>query len=336
MIMSRNKNLLILLALVFWLFQPDLCAEIKKVAQTGYQFLKIDADARGAAMGSALTLAGQGASSMFYNPAGMSQQSAGLDFFSTHTNWLDDISYFSLGISKDMGIIGVVGFCLQTADYGEIIGTQVADNEAGYIETGNLNVDAALFGVSFARSLTDRFSVGGQIKFVSQNLGQSLVPGKEDEGVTQENKTSTMAYDFGTIYYPEVNSFRFGMSVRNFSRDIKYEDDPFQLPLTFTIGSAVDVSDFIGALGNLHDLLLSVDAVHPRDYTERINVGFEYGYNQMLFLRGGYKFNHDTEGLSLGAGVTLPMGGFGTHLNYSFNNANRFDPVHRITLGLSF
>ena len=161
--MSHNKNLLILLALVLGLFQPDLRAEIKKVAQTGYQFLKIDADARGAAMGSALTLAGQGASSMFYNPAGMSRQSAGLDFFSTYTNWLDDISYFSLGVSKDMGIIGVVGLCLQTADYGEIIGTQVAANEDGYIETGNLNVDAGLFGVSFARNLTDRFSVGGQI-----------------------------------------------------------------------------------------------------------------------------------------------------------------------------
>ena len=39
-----------------------LSAEIKKVAQSGYQFLKIDADARAAAMGGAFTIVGIGAS----------------------------------------------------------------------------------------------------------------------------------------------------------------------------------------------------------------------------------------------------------------------------------
>lgn len=195
---------------------------------------------------------------------------------------------------------------------------------------------ASMIGLSLARSLTDRFSVGGQIKFAAQALGKSLVPGREDEAVTQENKTSVLAFDFGTIYYPGENSFRFGMSVRNFSSDIKYEDDPFPLPLTFTIGSALDITDFFHLLGDQHDLLLSVDAVHPRDYTERINIGIEYGFNNMLFVRSGYKFNHDTEGLSMGAGLSLPLGGMMTHLNYSFNDANYFDPVSRITLGMSF
>lgn len=53
--------------------------------------------------------------------------------------------------------------------------------------------------------------------------------------------------------------------------------------------------------------LLSINFIYNRahfDYTERVNIGFEYGYNKMLFLRGGYKFNHDTEGLSLGLGFS--------------------------------
>ncbi|MBC8401488.1 MAG: PorV/PorQ family protein [Candidatus Marinimicrobia bacterium] len=329
--MTRNKNFLILLVLMLGLFQPDLNAEMKKVAQAGYQFLKIDADARAAAMGSAVTLAGSGASSMFYNPAGLTEQVAGLDFFSTQTYWLADIRYFTLGLTKNLGQIGVVGFSLHTADYGKIIGTRVADNDAGFIETGNVDVDASAFGISFARGLTDRFSVGGQVKFVSQNLGKTLMPDGE-----KTNTTSGLAYDFGTIYYPGVKSFRFGMSVRNFSQDLKYEDDTFPLPLTFTIGSALDVTDFLGIIGENHDLLFEIDAIHPRDYTERINLGWEYGFKKMLFLRGGYKFNHDTEGLSLGFGLSLSVAGIMTNLSYSFNDAVDFSPINRISVGLSY
>ena len=82
-------------------------------------------------------------------------------------------------------------------------------------------------------------------------------------------------------------------------------------------------------------LLFEVDAVHPIDYTERVNIGFEYGYNKMLFLRGGYKFNHDTEGLSLGVGFSLQLLGFMTNLSYSFNDAGDFSPVNRISVGVS-
>ncbi|MFH1851242.1 MAG: PorV/PorQ family protein [Candidatus Neomarinimicrobiota bacterium] len=329
--MTLNNRIIILLVLCLGLFKPELNAEIKKVAQAGYQFLKIDTDARAAAMGGAITLVGTGASSMFYNPAGMTEQSASVDFFSTQTYWLADISYFSLGVTKDLGKVGVIGFSLHTADYGQVIGTRVADNDAGFIETGDVAVDAMAMGISFARGLTDQFSVGGQVKYVSQSLGKTLMPDGE-----KSNNTKGLAYDFGTMYYPGVKSFRFGMGVRNFSKDFKYEDDSFPLPLTFTIGAAADVTDFLGSLGVNHDLLIEIDAVHPRDYTERINLGWEYGFKKMLYLRGGYKFNHDTEGLSLGFGLSLPVAGFMTRLSYSFNDAGDFSPVNRISAGFCF
>lgn len=329
--MNRNNRNFIFLVVLLGLFNPELNAEIKKVAQTGYQFLKIDTDARAAAMGGANLLVGTGANAMFYNPAGMTEQSASVDFFSTQTNWIADISYFTLGVTKDLGVIGVVGFSLHTSDYGPIIGTRVADNAAGFIETGNVAMEASAMGISFARRLTDRFAVGGQVKYVSQNLGETLMP----DGV-KSNKTDGLAYDFGTIYYPGVKSFRFGMSVRNFAKDFKYEDDSFSLPLTFTIGAALDVTDFYGSFGENHDLLIELDAVHPRDYTERIHVGWEYGFRKMLYFRGGYKFNHDTEGLALGFGLSLPVAAVEVKLGYSFNDAGDFSPVSRFSVGFFF
>ena len=324
-------RIIIFVALLIGSTMTKLNAEIKKVAQSGYQFLKIDADARAAAMGGAFILVGTGASSMFYNPAGMTEQPASIDFFSTQTNWLADIGYYSLGVTKKLGNFGVIGFSMQTSDYGSIIGTRVADNTAGFIETGNIEVEALAMGVSFAKSLTDRFSVGGQVKFVSQSLGNTLMP----DGSEKSNKTDGLAYDFGTIYYPGIKSFRFGMGVRNFSKNFKYEDDSFPLPLTFTMGVALDVMDFVGSFGENHNLLVEVDAVHPIDYTERVNMGIEFGFKKIFFLRGGYKFNHDTEGLSLGVGFSIRLIGLMTKLSYSFNDAGSFSPVNRISIGIS-
>ena len=328
---TMKIRIIIFVALLIGSTMTKLNAEINKVAQSGYQFLKIDADARAAAMGGAFILVGTGASSMFYNPAGMTEQPLSIDFFSTQTNWLADIGYYTLGVTKKLGNFGVIGFSMQTSDYGSIIGTRVADNTAGFIETGNVEVEALAMGISFAKSLTDRFSVGGQVKFVSQSLGNTLMP----DGAEKSNKTDGLAYDFGTIYYPGIKSFRFGMGVRNFSKNFKYEDDSFPLPLTFTMGVALDVMDFVGSFGENHNLLVEVDAVHPIDYTERVNMGIEYGFKKIFFLRGGYKFNHDTEGLSLGVGFSLRLIGLMTKLSYSFNDAGSFSPVNRISIGIS-
>ena len=178
---------------------------------------------------------------------------------------------------------------------------------------------------------------------MSQSLGNTLMP----DGSEKSNKTDGLAYDFGTIYYPGIKSFRFGMGVRNFSKNFKYEekeilsneesffDDSFPLPLTFTMGVALDVMDFVGSFGENHNLLVEVDAVHPIDYTERVNMGIEYGFKKIFFLRGGYKFNHDTEGLSLGVGFSIRLIGLMTKLSYSFNDAGSFSPVNRISIGIS-
>ena len=49
--MTMKIRIIIFVALLIGATMTKLNAEIKKVAQSGYQFLKIDADARAAAMG---------------------------------------------------------------------------------------------------------------------------------------------------------------------------------------------------------------------------------------------------------------------------------------------
>ena len=116
----------------------------KKLAQTGFQFLSVGTDARATAMGEAFTTIEGSPMSLFYNPAGMARLSSFFEFSANRTTWIADIDYYSgsLAINPEQGRYGVFGLSFLFVDYGEIIGTVVAPNEQGFIETGNVSPNA--------------------------------------------------------------------------------------------------------------------------------------------------------------------------------------------------
>ncbi|MCJ7811911.1 PorV/PorQ family protein, partial [bacterium] len=252
------------------------------------------------------------------------------------TDWLVDISYNCGGLVVNLGNWGSVGASVIYADYGgNIIGTRRDPGELGYVETTepgeSLDVGAYAVGLSYARRLTNKFSIGGQVKYAYQHLGENLT----NTGNISQNECSGMAYDFGTIFYPGFKSLRLGMSIRNFSPEFKYVEETFELPLTFTLGFAMDVLDLMSE-EHSNSLLISVDATHPRDYTERINVGGEFTFMDIIALRVGYKYNYDEEGLTGGAGLKYSLGRLNVELGYSYSQLDVFDSVNRISVGLSY
>jgi len=328
----KKLTIFLIFVFLFTVFIMPAHSGLKKTGQTGLQFLKVDMSARAAAMGGAFGMIGNDASALFYNPAGIAHSQLDGDVFVTRTEWIADISYIAGGLVQNLGNLGKVGFSFVTCDYGDIIGTRVTSTEKGYVDTGNLDVGAFAIGMAYARQWTDKFTIGGQIKYASQRLGANLLA----DGGIAENKVSGTAYDFGTIFYPGFKSFRMGMNIRNFSEQLKYQETSFQLPLTFVISFAMDVLDFMGE-EHENNLLIAVDAIHPRDYTERIHLGSEYWFmNNMVALRAGYKFNYDLEGISLGFGFKKSISGLDVKLDYSYSDVDIFDAVNRISLGVSF
>jgi hypothetical protein len=316
------------------LFAVPAQSQIKKLAQTGLQFLKIDVSPRAAAMGGAYTMAGNDASALFYNPAGTARMESSADLFVSQTQWIADIDYFAAAFAKDMGNWGTFGASLLFADYGDdMIGAQVANNERGYDLTGTVDIGAYAIGLAYSKALTDKFAIGGQVKYAYQQLGSNvLVAG----GNPVKNDVGGFAFDFGTIFYPGFESLQIGMSVNNFSGQYTYEDEPFQLPLTFKISAALNVMD-LGFMGeHSNPLLLSVDALHPRDYTERVHLGAEYVFSDIVALRAGYKFNYDEESFSAGLGLRKSFGQMKVKLDYAYSQLDIFDSVNRVSLGIAF
>lgn len=302
----------------------------EKLAQTGFQFLSVSQDARATALGGAYATVENTNSALFYNPAGMAQIDENFSLSVNYFNWIADIGHASLSATytPSNGEYGVFGLSVQSVDYGVLEGTMLATNTPGYYETENFSPNALAVGVGYARALTDKFRVGGQIKYVGQNLGNSVVPG----GITKSNVASGMAFDFGTIYNTGFKSLKFGMFVRNFSQELKFEEEGFQLPLIFKLGISVNAMDFIFPEITNQKILFSVDVAHPRSHIEYINIGTEYSYQDLLALRLGYISAQDEQSFTFGLGLNA----MGIGIDYAFTPFGLFNSVHRFSLTFSY
>ncbi|RMF06811.1 MAG: DUF3308 domain-containing protein [Candidatus Neomarinimicrobiota bacterium] len=324
-------------------FLTAAAAKDKKIAQTGFQFLSVTSDARASGMGEAMTTVQDHSTALFFNPAGMARSQNFLEVNFSQNTWIAGILHNSVSLSFAPmdGRYGVLGFSMQSVDYGEVQGTMVWPNDQGFIDTEVFHPTAFCIGVGYARALSDRFSVGGHIKSAYQYLGKSVVPETDTTFTVDKNTLSTLAYDFGTIYETGWKEFAFGMSVRNFSQEIKYQSEGFQLPLTFRIGASINLLDFdplhFLALPGTKDprLLLSVDAIHPRSYAERMNIGLEYNLFDLLYLRYGFLVNYDERSSTVGFGLSKSLGKHFLSIDYAYTPFGIFDSVQKFSIQIA-
>ena len=308
---------------------------LSKTAQSTMNFLLVSTSSRAAGMGDAFTTLGNGAESMFYNPAGLTETKNEFDINLNYTQWIADINYLSGAAAWNIGDYGVIGINLITIDYGNIKGTSLLLDEfsAGYVDNGDINnVGAYCVGLSYAKPISNEFSIGGTIKLAGQNLGQNFI----STGL-KDNNAAKLAFDAGVLYKTGYKDFTFGMSIRNFATNIKREEIEEQLPLVFALGSSINVIDLVDAeLANDNTLLFSVDFLHHNNYSERFNLGFEYTYSKMLSLRGGYQTNRDLASWSGGVGFLTTILSYDVEFNYSYSAFEFFNDVNRISLAFSF
>jgi hypothetical protein len=334
--------LLVTLFSVGFLSENSTAQENEKLAQTGFKFLSVVSDARGASMADAMTSLQIGSSALFFNPAGMAGLSTFFDVSGSTNQWIADITHtaFSLAINPFNGDYGVIGFSAQYVSYGDFYGTVVnRASPQGYDDTGIFSLNALALGLGYAKQISDKFSVGGQIKWIRQDLGESTIPVNIRSNPTNENiriadtsktsnKMSPLVFDFGTQFRTGIKSLVFGMSVRNFSKEVKYVDEGIQAPMVFTLGVSMDVMDLLEKLPFEQSLFVCLDASHYRDHPEQLKVGLDYKIMNMFSLRAGYASNNDQNDFTYGLGITK----YGFSFDYSYTPYGVFKNVQRYTV----
>jgi hypothetical protein len=345
---KKTYGLLVSVLMGSLLMSSGYAQDNQKLAQTGFQFLSVVSDARLAAMAEATTSLQTNSSALFSNPAGMAGMENFIDVTASINQWIADIKHYTFGMAlcPAKGNYGVIGLSIQSVDYGEFYGTRV--NSAvplGYDDTGIFKLNALALGIGYAKQLTDRFCVGAHVRWVRQDLGTSVIavnirPDTSDptglrriaDTSTVTTKVSPFVFDFGTQFKTGFKSLVFGMSVKNFSKEVKYADEGFHAPLVFTLGISMNLMDLIDENSLNHSLSISIDASHYNDHPEQIKVGLEYRFMNALSLRGGYANDNGGNGLSFGLGVSQ----FGFAFDYAYTPFGVFDKVQRMTTRFTF
>jgi len=313
-----------------------------KLAQAGMKFLSVGQFARQGALADAFTAGEAYAASMFYNPAGMARLGAFADISFGQTQWIADIKhlYAAVAISPFSGDYGVLGIQAQYVDYGTVEHTIRLNSEVGpgYIDLGTIKPYAYMVGVSYARALTNKFSIGGSVKWVRQDLGEGVIEVDTTFSPSKKirNSLGVPAFDFGILYHTGFKSLTFGMTVRNFAREVSYIKENFQLPLAFKMGLTMNALDLAEIPPDRQSLLLAVDAEHPRDYPEQLKFGAEYSFMNTVDLRIGYVFPADEHGVCYGLGLHQQLMGARFSIDYAYTPFGVFTAVHRWSLAFAY
>ncbi len=344
----KKFSLFLIISVLFGLNQTDLHSQIfrdiTKVGTTAGQFLKIGPGARALAMGGTYVGVSDDIYAIYYNPAGVAINKGNGQVAFNHTNWLADINYDFAAASINIESFGSLFLSVTSLRVPEdkVRTFEYPEGNGQYWDASSVS-----FGFGYARSLTDRFSIGFHAKYIQESVWNSTASG--------------FALDVGTYYVTPFNDLVIGASISNFGskmkldgRDIQlnydpddnpftgpnnipanYEMDKYDLPLTFRIGFSMDVikTRYIR-------VKTAFDATHPNDNVEYLNAGIELAYDELFFLRGGYKsiFLSDSEqSFTLGAGLNYEIShGLNIRVNYAYGDYGRLKNIQYFDVGIIF
>ncbi len=275
------------------------------------QFLKIPTSARAVGIGGAQVAVASGVSSIAFNPAGMLTVSdLGVGF--SYTHWFADITHSYAGVVKNFPGIGAVGlsFVLLTTD--DMVETTPAFPEG----TGRyFRASDYAISIAYARQVTDQFRVGVNGKFIQSYLFNT------------ELGASSFAFDIGTLYDIPILRSHIGVSLTNIGKDVKFLQEQYSLPTALRFGVVVDVLQ-----QEQNRLIGTFQISRLNDSEEQYNIGTEYVFQDMIALRGGWKFAYDHENFTLGLGFKLNALGLNSTLDYGYNNFKYLPGTHSFTL----
>jgi hypothetical protein len=326
-----------------------------RVGTTAANFLEIGYGSAGNAMGDASVASVNDLSAIYWNPARLAYLQQNEAQF-MYQPWFADINTAFTAVGLVSPTLGTFALGFIHVGYGDMeVTTMEMQDGTGEMYSAN---DYTI-NLVYARRLVNWFTFGAGVKYISSqiwhcnanalalDLGVVVnthflsMTGKRDDGITIgmsiANYGTKMKYDGMDLLQPidqnpdENGDYKYAEG--------QYKTQAWELPLIFRIGAA-----FHPIVSASQRVTLEIDALHPNNNSESVNIGAQYQYNLptfgSFFLRGGYKalFMEDSEyGLSLGAGIlSRMMDNFALRIDYAFRDIGVLGKTHSYTVSFLF
>jgi len=326
-----------------------------RVGTTAANFLEMGVGSAAGAMGDAQVASVRDLSSVYWNAAGLAYMDKNEVQFS-YQPWIADIDVAFVAGGVVVPRIGTLALSVISMNYGRTDVTTL-DRQEGTGETYSAAEYAASF--SYARKLAQWFSFGASVKYVTSNIWHM--------------NASAMAMDLGVLVNTHFLSptgerrdgMTIGMSISNYGTRMQYDGmdllrpidilpnengnykdvegqfrlQQWELPLILRLGVAV-----YPIVTKSQKLTIAVDALHPNNNSESLNLGTEYGYlipgTGRFMVRAGYRglyMDESQYGLTFGAGVHLTLlGNKMLKIDYAYKDVSILGTTSIFTLGVTF
>ncbi|RJP65825.1 MAG: hypothetical protein C4539_12530 [Ignavibacteriales bacterium] len=318
---------------------------VSKTGTTAASFLEIPAGATAVGMGGAFVSKASDATTLYWNAAGIASFTQ-TELTVTHTNWIAETSFDFAGLVVPLGNLGNIGLSFTQLSMPDmkVRTIEMPEGTGEYFTASNIAL-----GVAYAVQLTDRFTIGFNAKYIQEKIWHETASG--------------FAIDAGTTFKTDLlNGMVIGAAISNFGTSMKLagrdtrafyrvddtkmgsneqipyeiELDSWDLPLCFQIGASTNVIN-----SDLFRWGVAVDAIHPNNNYESVNVGTELSYCEYFFIRGGYQslfLDKSEGGLTFGFGVASKelFGTTAIQFDYAYRDFGRLENIHIFTVDLKF
>ena len=316
----------------------------------GANFLHIGIGARGGAMAGAVGSSVSGPTGWFWNPAGAATTES-FAMAAGRQKLYDELGVEQTYAAGSIPLLGgVVGLHLNTLGSGPIKRTTELNPFGERLGGNAFEWTSTVVGLGYAKRLTDRLSIGGQVKYISEGIPDA--------------STHWTAFDIGTQFNTGLYGLVLAGAIQNVggtarangpliqrlitttdgsqlseSRRVQFFTNNTELPVEFRLSLGADLlgsaNSLLGGAGGKNTLSAELSVTDATDYSTQYGVGLEYGYRNMLFVRGGKRMYNDGRdvggvgqvGMAGGFGLRLPVFGRSVRFDYSYEGAGALQNI---------
>lgn len=337
------KNILILITLCL-ISTSIFAGDVARKGSTGAEQLLIPVGARGIATGGAFHSILNGLESVYYNPAGLDLLH-GTEAMFSHMSYIADINMSYFAVSTVLGDLGSVALSFKTFDFGDI---PVTTNDFPDGTGRTYSPSFLTIGLTYSKVITDRISVGSNFKLINETIENTSATGVAvDVGVqyrfNPQLAISAVVKNIGTNMVYSGSDLQLRTTIPNTAigspnGTFEIVAEPFQIPSFFELGVSYNYG-----IDEQNNILVGTTFTANNAFEDKLNLGLEYSYLSMFFLRGGYNLLMENAkqsifGFTAGAGIDYKIAeDVGIVFDYAFRDVKDFPTSNHIfTVKLAF
>ena len=299
---------------------------------TAGKLMAIEVDARINALGGAYC-------GYVYDLVGYDQNIAGVaelnekQLMLGYSDWLADTSIQYIAFGMPITGLPAIERAVLATSFKFLSVPDFANKNQWGEDSGLIGMNNYIFSLGFSRKHNDHIKYGFNFKL---NRESYTLDNNDLMKFTSLGLDLSAQYKFKAFQMPFVKKkhivqgLQVGLSIQN----IPMTSAGYGMPAKIKTGVVFPFVKSFVFLFDINKDIYTFGSLFDGDY--RFNMGLEYKYKNMIFIRGGIKLGYNEDAFTIGAGFQKQFGSFLTMVNYGLGSHEKLGYLNNISLCTKF